>query len=309
MWRSNIFRHPDPFFIRKEYAPSDKDTLQKKQQHAQNLLAPHSRLLQFLASHFNATRLCSPHTQKTFVRLLQSTLNGLMHATGHPLSRELRFNIVMLSLKVLRHGTVLTAAGQYRLKSQMLSAALTWFSFAPCFTFGGNRLQLKAEAKLLSDVVVGLESVRHIGAKNASALKRLQDKEELLLALLENEQSRMRVWLDPFAEGKASQHTEPSEAILARLVKTAWFVNPSLAISLATRFHSARLETDVRNMLLADPLRGINDPGALNILMGGEYQRDLTWQLKVCTFSELSRELLTVCSICCIGRQSILSRQ
>jgi phosphatidylinositol 4-kinase len=194
-----------------------------------------------------------------------------MHSTGHPLSRELRFNIVMLSLKVLRHGTVLTAAGQYRLKNQMLSAALSWFSFAPCFTFGGNRLQLKAEAKLLSDVAAGLDSVRHIGAKNASTLKRLQDKEELLFALLENEQSRLRVWLDPFAEGKASHHAEPSEATLVHLVNTAWFVSPSLAISLATRFHSARVQADVRNLLLADPLRGINDPEGL-------------WQLKVRTF-------------------------
>ncbi|OBT81912.1 hypothetical protein VE02_09422 [Pseudogymnoascus sp. 03VT05] len=278
------FKHPDPFFIRKEYAPSDRDTLHKKQQHAQNLLAPHSRLLQFLASHFNATRLCSPHTQKTFVRLLQATLNGLMHSTGHPLSRELRFNIIMLSLKVLRHGTVLTAAGQYRLKNQMLSAALSWFSFAPCFTFGGNRLQLKAEAKLLSDVAAGLDSVGHIGAKNASTLKRLQDKEVLLFALLENEQSRLRVWLDPFAEGKASQHAEPSEATLARLVNTAWFVSPSLAISLVTRFHSARVHTDVRNLLLADPLRGINDPEGLNILMGREFQSDLKWQLKYLLF-------------------------
>ena len=225
------------------------------------------------------------------------------------MSRELRFNIIMLSLKVLRHGTVLTAAGQYRLKNQMLSAALSWFSFAPCFTFGGNRLQLKAEVKLLSDVAAGLDSVRHIGAKNSSTLKRLQDKEELLFALLENEQSRLRVWLDPFAEGKVSHHAEPSEAIIARLVKTAWFVSPSLAISLATRFHSARVHTDVRNLLLADPLKGINDPEGLNILMGGEYQSDLTWQLKVCTFSELSRELLTVCSIYCFGPQSILSRQ
>jgi phosphatidylinositol 4-kinase len=231
-----------------------------------------------------------------------------MHATGHPLSRELRFNIIMLSLKVLRHGTVLSSAGLYRLKNQMLSAALSWFSFVPCFTFGGNRLQLKAEAKLLADVSAGLESVRNIGAKNPHTLKRLRDKEELLFVLLENEQSRLWVWLDPWTEAKDSQFGEPSEADLSRLVKKAWFVSTSLAISLATRFHSAKLHMDVRSLLLDDPLRAINDPEGLNILMGREYQGDLTWQLKVCILFRLFYELLIICSISCFGHQSIPSR-
>lgn len=281
-----LARHPDPFFVKKEYAPSDRETLHKRQQAAQYLLAPHSRLLQFISSHFNATRLCSPHIQKAFIRLLYVTLTGLMHSTGHPLARELRFHIILFSLKVLRYGTALTAVGQYRLKDQLLSAALSWFSFAPRFSFGGNRVLLKAETRLLSDVAIGFKSVEFIGSKDPISLKRLQDKEELLLALLENEQSRLKVWLYPLADVQDPQvHnvqlSEPPEAILIRLVKTAWTISSSLAVYLTTRFQSLRLHREVRNLLLNFPAKALEEPEALNILIGTALPTDVTWQLKV----------------------------
>ncbi|KAK6587321.1 hypothetical protein PZA11_000611 [Diplocarpon coronariae] len=153
------FLHPDPFYIKEEFAPSDWPTLLKKQHIAHNLLAPHMRLLQFLGSHFNATRLGSPHIERVFLRLLDVTLDGLKHATGHPLAREIRFHIILFALKVLRYSIALPFSARCLLKDRILSAALTWFNFAPCWSFGGNRLQLKAETRLLADVLSALRSV------------------------------------------------------------------------------------------------------------------------------------------------------
>lgn len=158
------------------------------------------RLLQFLGSHFNATRLGSPQTEKAFLRLLTITLEGLKHSTGHPLAREIRFQVVLFGLKILRHSTAIDLASRYRMKDQILSAALSWFSFAPRWSFGGNRLQLKAETRLLADVSAALRNVAMVAQKPTPLTKSLQAKEALLQALIESEQVRLAVWLYPLNE-------------------------------------------------------------------------------------------------------------
>lgn len=158
------------------------------------------RLLQFLGSHFNASRHGSPNSEKAFIRLLKVTLDGLKASTGHPLAREIRFQIIIFGLKVLRHSTALDVSSRYLLKDQILSAALSWFKFAPRWSFGGNRLQLKAEVRLLADISLALRNVRMIAQKPTPLLKSLQAKESLLEILIESEQMRLTVWLYPLNE-------------------------------------------------------------------------------------------------------------
>lgn len=127
----NETSHPDPFYIKEEFAPSDKQVLSAQQQAAHDLIAPHLRILQFLASHFNATRLGSPHVQKVFQRLLSVTLQEFRHCTGHPLAREFHFQVVLFGLNVLRYSTGLDVVARWRLKDAILSAGLKWFSHQP----------------------------------------------------------------------------------------------------------------------------------------------------------------------------------
>jgi phosphatidylinositol 4-kinase len=192
--------------------------LSKRQQAAHSLLTPHMRLLQFLGSHFNAIRLGCPNIERTFVRLLGITLEGLKNATGHPLSREIRFQIVLFGLKVVRYSTTVSLGARYILKDQILSAALSWFSFAPEWSFGGNRLQLKAEVRLLADVSTALQAVAKIVQKPATFSHPLQAKESLLQTLIDSERSRLNVWLYPLSDSHVpsrSQATKsPSEVSL-----------------------------------------------------------------------------------------------
>lgn len=212
-WESSIHKrlglfnpaiaHPDPFFLKEEFAPSDLEALGKRKQVVHNLLSPHSRLLQFLSSHFNATRLGSPDTQTVFVRLLDVTLEEMNKATPHPMARELRLQLVLFGLKVLRTATTIGPVSQWRLKDKLLSAALSWFRNAPKWSFGSNILQLKTEIRLITDVVAALKAVGFIGAHSVGtfrSLQALQSKEQLLLLLLENEQSRLTVWVYPLSE-------------------------------------------------------------------------------------------------------------
>lgn len=212
-WESSIHKrlglfnpaitHPDPFFLKEEFAPSDLEALGKRKQVVHNLLSPHSRLLQFLSSHFNATRLGSPDTQTVFVRLLDVTLEEMNKATPHPMARELRLQLVLFGLKVLRTSTTIGPVSQWRLKDKLLSAALSWFRNAPKWSFGSNILQLKTEIRLITDVITALKAVGFIGAHSVGtfrSLQALQSKEQLLLLLLENEQSRLTVWVYPLSE-------------------------------------------------------------------------------------------------------------
>ncbi|KAK6615802.1 phosphatidylinositol 3 [Botrytis cinerea] len=237
-----------------------------------------------LSSHFNATRLGSPHTEKTFLRILDLTLDSLKHSTGHPLAREIRFQIVLFGLRVLRHTTTLDLPSKYRLKDKILSAALSWFTFAPRWSFGGNRLQLKAETRLLNDVVIAFRSVTMAGSKPTAMLQLMQAKEELLHVLIESEQIRLNVWLDPLRQGRDIQVPAPAkvpnDAALLPLVKTAWNENPSLAIQLVSRFPSARLHQDVRLLLLQFPDKAISEPEAVHILLGDTLPSDVAFQMK-----------------------------
>ncbi|MCJ1464699.1 phosphatidylinositol-4- kinase [Pseudocyphellaria aurata] len=275
--------HPDPFYTKEEFAPSDKGILSKQQQLAHDLIAPHLRIIQFLASHFNATRLGSPHTQRIFHRLIIITLDGLKNSSGHPLARETHFQIILFSLNFLKYCTRLNQAAQWRLKDATLSAALAWFSHQPRWSFGGNRLQIKAEARLMTDVETALRAVTPIGHQNFGTLHSLGSKQELLLLLLDNEKFRLEVWLYPldherkhlFTSGNASK--TPLVANFSTLLRCAWTENPSLAIQLATRFN---LNDDVRWLLLNCPEKALDEPDALQILLGSSLQPDVSFQLK-----------------------------
>ncbi|KAL9101623.1 MAG: hypothetical protein Q9163_003142 [Psora crenata] len=283
---SSELHHPDPFYVKEEFAPSEKTVLMKKQQAANNIIAPHLRILQFLASHFTATRLGSPHSQITLLRLATVTLDGLKQCTGHPLAREFYFQVLLFGLNVLTYCNGLDKAARWRLKDRILSAGLAWFAYPPRWSFGGNRLQVKAEMRLMADVVTALFSVASIFALPIGNLQSLSMKQELLSVLLENEQMRLDVWLYPleqerrniFSSGNSGK--TPPDATLLTLLKTAWVENPRLAVQLTSRFASAKLATEVRSLLLSCPDGAIEEPDTLQILIGPSLPADVSSQLK-----------------------------
>ncbi|KAI6093979.1 hypothetical protein F4821DRAFT_8710 [Hypoxylon rubiginosum] len=279
--------HPDPFFLKEEFAPSDNEGLAKRRQQVHNLLAPHTRLMQFFSSHFNATRLGSPDTHRIFLRMLDLTLDALKKSVSHPMARELRLRIILFSLRVLRMSTAVRTLTQWRLKDKILSAGLSWFKFAPKWSFGSNLLQLKAEVRLIGDVMTALKAVSYIAAQAVGHFKVLAQKETLLQTLLESEQTRLNVWIYPLNE---SHHHRPHimtshsktaiESILKPLVRVAWNEDPSLAIELVSRFSIPAVHNEVRWLLVNFPDKAVSEPEALPILLGGELPPDVAFQLK-----------------------------
>lgn len=282
---SSAISHPDPFFLKEEFAPSELELLAKRKQAVHDTLSPHARLLQFFSSHFNATRLGSPDTRRIFLRMLDLTLDALKHASPHPMARELRFQVILYGLRVLRSTTTIGATAQWRLKERILNAGLSWFRHAPKWSFGSNMLQLKTEVRLLSDVLATLKTVSAIGAQTVGHIKSLQSKEQLFQLLLENEQTRLTVWINPLSHSGSFATThgtgKAAEATLIPLIRTAWWTDPAIAIELATRFHSPRIQKDVRFLLLNMPDKAVSEPEALPLIFGGHLPADVNTQLKV----------------------------
>lgn len=275
------FRHPDPFYVKEEFAPSDRAALQKEAQAAHNTIAPHFRCLQFFESHFNAIRLGSANTQRTIVRMLERTLRGFLHINGHPLLRDMQFHLVLFALRVFKFSTSLNKLALWKLKDLILGVGLRWFANPPAWSFGGNRLQMKAEVQVMQDVLVQLQSTRHPMFPSSATRKDPQQKHDLLEALLANEINRLNVWLSPRAHG--GHHNHP-DAQVPGWARTAWTENPSLAIQLVTRFSNEQLRRDVRFLLINFPDKALSDPHAVDLLLGDTLPSDLSFQLKYLLF-------------------------
>jgi phosphatidylinositol 4-kinase len=136
-------RHEDPFYGKQEFAATDKEALSKRQQHIYNLIAPHFRLLQFLSSHFSASRLSKSDVERVYVRLIHITLDAMSVGCSQPLAREAYFHIVLLGLRIARHCTTLAAAIKGRLLDRILTAGLAWFAGAPLYVFPFPTLIIK----------------------------------------------------------------------------------------------------------------------------------------------------------------------
>lgn len=171
-----------------------------------------------------------------------------------------------------------------------------------------------------------LRSVTDIGSQSQGSYKSLQAKEDLLQILIEHERSRLRVWLFPL-EPERKHHMpsiggkNPSEVHLpfhtslrdnsnrvhqgvTAFLRLAWSESPGLAIQLAARFPSPKMQSDVRWLILNFPEKAITEAGALEIMFDSSLPSDVNFQLKVCSLESSFFHIpyLTVFfSTCCTG--------
>ncbi|KAF3186191.1 phosphatidylinositol-4- kinase [Orbilia oligospora] len=278
------FDAPDAFNTKMEYVPSDKGLLTKHQTAAINMLSPHLTLLKFLSSHFHASRHGDPNVIRMFLRLIRISLVGLKNASPHPLAREARFQFILFSLQVLKYTPgIMPAVMQWKLKEEIFSAALNWFTYQPRWSYGGNKMQLRAEGLVMKEVALAIQGLSAVG--NAT-VKSLELKQELLLLLLENEQARVSTWITPL-DAPRKQAPVPgivprqvSDVTLVTLLQTAWNENPALAIQMIGRFPSKRYEAEVRKMMLAFPEKVVKIPEALYYIFGDKLPLDVNFQLR-----------------------------
>lgn len=111
------------------------------------------------------------------------------------------------------------------------------------WSFGGNRLQIKAETRLLADVESALQPVWQLGLKVEGNFQSLAPKQELLCTLLENEQMRLAVWLHPLDYDKKHVFSLPYSNKAPHEVSGTRTRNRGKALTAGIRsalFHSLR---------------------------------------------------------------------
>ena len=274
---SPAFSFTDPFYVKSEFAPSDKAALMKQAQTAQNTISPHLRILLFLESHFNSIRLGSVNTQRTFLRIITRTLIGFQKSHGHPLTREIHMHCVLFGARVLRFSTCLTKTSYWRLRDRVISAGLQWFRNPPAWSFGGNRLQMKAEIQVMRDVLAALQFLQQSDQNVTTSKQNVYQKQVLLQILLEAEISRLLVWLNPTDQGVGLSSTNTQ---LQSLIRTAWAQDPGIAIHLPKRFANEQIRSEVRFLLINFPIKALQYADSLELLLGSALPHDLSFQLK-----------------------------
>lgn len=174
-------------------------------------------------------------------------------------------------------------------------------------------MQIKAEDKILGDVASALVNVSNVACHTLGPYKSLQAKQDLLHALLENERSRLKVWLYPLDQDRKhhmpqssgsknfmevrwpylqhqfrSPFPKPSQSMslilpqeVTSLLRLAWAEHPGLAIQLGARFPAVKLKNDIRWLLLNFPEKVIDEPSSLEIMLGATLPADISFQLKV----------------------------
>lgn len=159
----------------------------------------------------------------------------------------------------------------------------------------------------MEDVQEQLAKVKYIGLTQHGSRKPLQSKEDLLSMLISSEQARLLVWLHPLELERKHHHIihrhkshldvcihtrfksllpcryptdQPKPAISAAL-KTAWAENPAIAVQLINRYNTPTLKGELRWMILNFPEKVLDEPDALEVLLGLSLPSDVSFQLKV----------------------------
>ncbi|KAI5295141.1 phosphatidylinositol-4- kinase [Ascosphaera acerosa] len=286
------FHHTDPFFLKNEFAPSNKEDLRRQQSKARSLIDPHSRVLQFLQSQFNATRLSNPHTQRLSVRIARCTMTAIRYIGGHPLFRQMFFDAVLFALDILRHSPPGSKIVQCRLKDLTLTAALSWFQHPCWWSYGGNRIQIKTEEATLAAIDERLLELSWDDTFGAGAAQSMTAKKSLLRILVAHERSRLQVWLTPLQQDRKAVPAStlagfktPVETA-ASLVTLAWSHHPNLAVQLSIRFPSPKIKGEVRALMLEHPEQAIGSADNLEVLLGPVLPPDVSRCLKYLLYWE-----------------------
>ena len=141
---------------------------------------------------------------------------------------------------------------------------------------------MKAEVEVMQEVLKLLPQTKGLGTNTSANRKEPVQKEQLLEHLLDNEITRLNVWLHPMAHG---EHHGRSHAVqMSTFARTAWNESPALAIQLLTRFQQDALHRDVRFLLLNFPEKALDESDAVDLLLGDSLPQDVSFQLKYMLF-------------------------
>lgn len=251
----------DPEFAKMEYSPSNFLYVAKKATAVSKTFQPHSEIIKLLSSNFEATLNQSDHLLKIFTRFVKAGLQNLDSASLHPFARYTRFELIRFAFDVLNYHIKLRSRSGQRLTELIIDGSLSWFKGRASFPFGSNVLKVKADFTLLKEVTQMLSAV------NTFHNSKLEHKKTLLMFFLDDEISKISVWLDP-ALPNDTRGTFTSSHLSGDHIARAYEISPRLAVNLANRYKLRNLDEILQGLITKNPLPALTCPDAVQYFIG-----------------------------------------
>jgi phosphatidylinositol 4-kinase len=301
---STSMNYHDPFVRPIEYAPSDKAVMDVEMARAKRLLLPHLLLVQILSSQFQAVKYRVNGIMVSLARLMIRSLAAYKKMSTHPLAREVRFSLLLFGFQVLASSRM-EAVLELRFRDALYTAAFAWFAGRPQWSFGSDRIQVGAEIKLLQDFITAVSDDHIRGDHSTTSMHdraaawivpgstSLQDyisnhrqRVRLLQLLVESEINRLLVWSNPsnvrdrvFTQ-PGSLESQVSNEEWSKLVRTAWKIQPGVAVHMGERFKNANLSAEIGRLVRASPKSVLDVPEALCFFLGDKFDPSISPVLK-----------------------------
>ncbi|EOR01015.1 Phosphatidylinositol 4-kinase stt4 [Wallemia ichthyophaga EXF-994] len=261
----------DPFHAGIEYSPSNEEELNSHCISIKKTFLPHLYVIHLINGLLTTVESNDPIAIVTVSKCLHRSMqSGLM--SRHPLSREVRFTILNTAFRLLKSSS-LDETSEAMMRESTLHCALAWFDLKPQWCFGGNKLQLKSDMQCLE---MFLHNVKTDGRIQSHSNSTHNNKMKLLELLLDNEISKLKVWLDPLNESDRGgylptliQGTTITEFEWHRHVHTAWSHSPELLMGLASRFKSPTISREVKKLTRKHTNCFVNVSESLEYLLDG----------------------------------------
>eukprot|EP00897_Mesotaenium_endlicherianum_P010276 jgi/Mesen1/9277/ME000060S08706 len=220
-------------------------------------IAAHNIWLGFLLDRLEVARHSSAEQMVLLARLLNGSLASGVAFSQHPAACGALFTLLLLALQWA--AVVMTTSKRPRrlaarlLRDRAHRAGLEWFAFAPSWHDDSRPGGAIAEAQAMSAFVKYLSIDERLEASAAGGVHpvwgtaeadhaRLRERRQHLLALhCRYEADRLDTWAYTLRLVGAQQRLKASTLSAAQWathVRTAWSVNPRIAISMVLRFRS-----------------------------------------------------------------------
>lgn len=251
-----------PEFMLMEYSPSDQKAINYSSYIVSKEFEPHLSIIKLISSNFETLLNQSDHLLKMFTRFIEVGLTYLpLSGSLHPFARLGRFELIRFSFNVLNYHIKLGSRSVAHLTELILNASLSWFKVRSSYPYGLNLLKIKADYLILKEVA------RLVSHLDTYRLEKLELSKTLLLFFLDDEISKISVWLNPL-DSSDDRGTYIGNQLSEVHIKRAYSIDPILAINLALRYKIKNLDEMLQKLIANNPLPSLHYPDAVQFFIG-----------------------------------------
>lgn len=230
-----------------EYAPYNKREINRDARFASDALKPHRHLINFFASHFAGTMHQSDHLLSIFTSCFIFGVEKFSKASLHPFARLIRNEYLMFGISILKANLKRNTSKVTQLANLIVKAGLDWFRRPASWPFGSNELKIRADLSILTQFFSSVETLSSVFVEHCGK------SFKLLEYFIAHEIQQIQIWLTPLdkIQGANSNELPPD------LLSVAYQMDPQLAVNVAERYKSKKLQQSLVKLIVNEPLHAV----------------------------------------------------